>query len=229
MGSISEILRTEKLISIDKIRTKNNFKICPDAHAEKEKFHGNLSQLNEFININKVNEVVFCAKDVTAQKIIYSMAEVNSKNNIDFKIIPEKSQFIIGSQSIYTNETYFTTELNHINSIENIRKKRNFDIYISLLLLIFSPFFILLLSNYLLAIKNIKAVLIGKKTWIGYGYSKQNLKLPKIKKGVFSVLDLHKKMEEDTIEKINIIYAKDYNLILETKILIKKLFNVQAS
>ena len=229
VGSISEILRTEKLISIDKIRTKNIFKISPDANADKEKFHGNLSQLNEFININKVNEVVFCAKDVTAQKIIYSMAEVNSKNNIDFKIIPEKSQFIIGSQSIYTNETYFTTELNHINSIENIRKKRNFDIYISLLLLIFSPFFILILSNYLLAIKNIKAVLIGKKTWIGYGYSKQNLKLPKIKKGVFSVLELNKKMEEDTIEKINIIYAKDYNLILETKILIKKLFNVQAS
>ena len=229
VGSISEILRTEKLISIDKIRTKNIFKISPDANADKEKFHGNLSQLNEFININKVNEVVFCAKDVTAQKIIYSMAEVNSKNNIDFKIIPEKSQFIIGSQSIYTNETYFTTELNHINSIENIRKKRNFDIYISLLLLIFSPFFILILSNYLLAIKNIKPVLIGKKTWIGYGYSKQNLKLPKIKKGVFSVLDLDKKMEEDTIEKINIIYAKDYNLILETKILIKKLFNVQAS
>ena len=54
-----------------------------------------------FININKINEVIFCAKDVTAQKIIYSMADVNSKN-IDFKIIPEKSQFIIGSQSIYT-------------------------------------------------------------------------------------------------------------------------------
>ena len=66
------------------------------------------------------------------------MAEVNSKKNIDFKIIPEKSQFIIGSQSIYTNETYFTTELNHINSIENIRKKRNFDVYISIL--IFFPF-----------------------------------------------------------------------------------------
>ena len=54
-------------------------------------------------------------------------------------------------------------------------------------------------------------------------------KLPKIKKGVFSVLDFNKKIEEDTIEKINIIYAKDYNLILEAKILIKKLFNVQAS
>ena len=70
---------------------------------------------------------------------------------------------------------------------------------------------------------------MGEKTWIGYGNCKQNLKLPKIKKGVFSILDLDKKIEEDTIEKINIIYAKDYNLILETKILIKKLFNLQAT
>ena len=76
--------------------------------------------MNEFININKITEVIFCAKDISAQNIIYSMAVVNSKKNIDFKIIPEKTQFIIGSQSIYTNDTYFTTELKHINSIENI-------------------------------------------------------------------------------------------------------------
>ena len=139
VGSLEEILRTKKLMSIDKIRIKNIFKISPDIDADKEKFHGNLSQLNEFININKVNEVVFCAKDVTAQKL-YILWQRLIQNNIDFKIIPEKSQFIIGSQSIYTNETYFTTELNHINSIENIRKKRNFDIYISLLLLIFPHF-----------------------------------------------------------------------------------------
>ena len=229
VGSISEILRTEKLMSIDNINIKKIFKISPHFNSDKEEFHGDLSQLNEFININKISEVIFCAKDVTAQNIIYSMADVNSKNNIDFKIVPEKSQFIIGSQSIYTNETYFTTELNHINSVENIRKKRNFDIYTSILLLLFTPFFILIFNNYLKAFKNIKSVLLGEKTWIGYGNCKQNLKLPKIKKGVFSILDLDKKIEEDTIEKINIIYAKDYNLILETKILIKKLFNLQAT
>ena len=54
------------------------------------------------------------------------------------EIIPEKTQFIIGSQSIYTNDTYFTTELKHINSIENIRKKRNFDIYTAFILVIIS-------------------------------------------------------------------------------------------
>ena len=74
--------------------------------------------------------------------------------------------------------------------------------------------------------KNIKSVIVGSKTWIGYENSSENLKLPKIKQGVFSVLNSNKKLELDTIEKINIIYAKDYNLVLETKIFLKKLFKV---
>ena len=226
VGSIQEIIRTEQLMLISNRKIKKIFRISPFKAIDRENYHGNIQQLNEFININKISEVIFCAKDVTAQNIIYSMADVNSKKNINFKIIPEKSQFIIGSQSIYTHENYFTTELNHINSIENIRKKRNFDIYISFLLLLFSPIFVFIFGNYRLALKNIKSVIVGSKTWIGYENSSENLKLPKIKQGVFSVLNSNKKLELDTIEKINIIYAKDYNLILETKIFLKKLFKV---
>ena len=142
VGSIQEIIRTEQLMLISNRKIKKIFRISPFKAIDRENYHGNIQQLNEFININKISEVIFCAKDVTAQNIIYSMAEVNSKKNIDFKIISEKSQFIIGSQSIYTHENYFTTELNHINSIENIRKKRNFDIYISFLLLLFRTFLV---------------------------------------------------------------------------------------
>ena len=77
--------------------------------------------------------------------------------------------------------------------------------------------------------KNIKNVVLGEKTWIGYGKSKENLKLPKIKPGVFSILDSKKIIEEDTIQKINIIYAKDYNLLLETQIFLKKLFEIHSN
>jgi hypothetical protein len=229
VGLQDEISRTEKLILTGERKIKNIFKISPNENTEKNRYHGNIKQLHEFININKISEVIFCAKDVTAQDIIYSMAEVNSKNNIEFKIIPEKSQFIIGSQSIYTNENYFTTELNHINSQENVRKKRNFDVYISLILILLSPIFVLLFKNYIRALKNIKNVILGEKTWIGYGKSKENLKLPKIKPGVFSILDSKKIIEEDTIQKINIIYAKDYNLLLETQIFLKKLFEIHSN
>ena len=90
----------------------------------------------------------------------------------------------------------------------------------------FSPIFILIFENYLLALKNIKSVISAKKTWIGYENSTNNSKLPKIKQAVFSVLDSNQKLDLETIEKINIIYAKDYNLILETQIFLKKLFKI---
>ena len=227
VGSLDEIHRTEKLMLINRDSSSNIFKISSEKKPHnREKYHGNLSQLNEFININKITEVIFCAKDISSQNIIYSMAVVNSKKNIDFKIIPDKTQFIIGSQSIYTNETYFTTELNHINSIENIRKKRNFDIYTSFILILFSPIFGILFKNYLKALKSIKDILIGEKTWIGYENSSLNIKLPKIKTGVFSIVDNEKNMQQEVIDKINIIYAKDYNLILDTKILLKNIFKL---
>jgi len=227
VGSLEEISRTEKLMLIDSDSSTNIFKISSEKSFEnQENYHGNISQLNEFININKITEVIFCAKDISAQNIIYSMAVVNSKKNIDFKIIPEKTQFIIGSQSIYTNETYFTTELKHINSLENTRKKRNFDIYTALILIIFSPLFGIIFKNYLKALKNIKGVLLGEKTWIGYEYSILNSKLPKIKLGVFSIVDKEKNMQEEIIDKINIIYAKDYNLLLDSKIFLKNIFKL---
>ena len=179
-----------------KTRQKKVFKISTSKIENNNEFYdGDIFQLNEFVNVNKITEVIFCAKDISAQNIIYSMADVNSKNTVDFKIIPEKSQFIIGSQSIYSNETYYTTELNHINSLENITKKRSFDIYISLVLLLMSPLFILFFKNYKKAFKNINTVLIGNKTWIGYEESSFKNKLPKIKSGIFSIVDNDKKME----------------------------------
>ena len=225
VGSKEEIQRTENLMTIGNRTKKKVFKISTSKIENNNEFYdGDIFQLNEFVNVNKITEVIFCAKDISAQNIIYSMADVNSKNTVDFKIIPEKSQFIIGSQSIYSNETYYTTELNHINSLENITKKRSFDIYISLVLLLISPLFILFFKNYKKAFKNINTVLIGNKTWIGYEESSFKNKLPKIKSGIFSIVDNDKKMEEETVDKINIIYAKDYNIMLDLKILVKNIF-----
>ena len=74
--------------------------------------------------------------------------------------------------------------------------------------------------------KNIKGVLAGEKTWIGYEHSSLNNKLPRIKTGVFSIVDIEKNMQEEVIDKINIIYAKDYNLILDSKIFLKNIFKL---
>lgn len=225
IGSVSEIQRFKQLTTNNNQDFKKIYKISPEeTKVGEDGFDGNISQINEFIMINKIDEVIFCSKDISAQKIIYSMANVKARKNIDFKIIPEKSQFIIGSQSIYTNDNLYTTELKHINSPENIRKKRVFDLYTCLALVIFSPFFILFCPNYFLALKELKHVLIGRKTWLGYQDSEQNSNLPIIKKSVFSVVNDTNKTNIDVVNKVNIIYAKDYSLLLEFNLLMKRIF-----
>ena len=74
--------------------------------------------------------------------------------------------------------------------------------------------------------KNIKGILAGEKTWIGYELSSLNNKLPRIKTGVFSIVDIEKNMQKEVIDKINIIYAKDYNLVLDSKIFLKNIFKL---
>ena len=224
VGSLNEIDRIEQLVKNNLDNFKRIYRINP---LKKEKnsngFDGDLSQLNEFVMINKIDEVIFCAKDISSQNIIYSMANIETKKRIDFKIIPEKSQFIIGSQSIYTNENFYTTNLKNINSQDNIRKKRAFDIYAGFALLTAAPIFIFF-RGYTKAMKNIPAVLIGKKTWVGYENNSQNINLPKIKPSVFSVVNSPEEKKEDVTAKINIIYAKDYSLMVDFNLFIKRIF-----
>ena len=225
VGSIEEIKRIEILFKKSQRDTDKTYKINPLKNSkDKINFNGNITQLNDFINVNKIDEVIFCSQDISTQDIIYSMANVRTKKNIDFKIVPEKSQFIIGSQSIYSDDNYFFTELNHINSLENIRKKRIFDIYSSILIFFFSPLLMIFIKKKLFDLKEIFQVLIGNKTWIGYHKSNMSSNLPKIKPCVFSVLNDNQKNNEEIINKLNIIYAKDYSMFLDLNLLLKKIF-----
>ena len=58
---------------------------------------------------------------------------VIDRHNLDFKIAPEESMYVIGSNSINTQGELYAFEVNGINKPENIRNKRVFDIISSLL------------------------------------------------------------------------------------------------
>ena len=64
-------------------------------------FIGNIIQIRDIVEINKVDELIFCAKDMTSQSIIKTMLQFTDKN-IDFKIAPPESLSVIGSNSINT-------------------------------------------------------------------------------------------------------------------------------
>jgi len=84
---------------------------------------GKLQQLKEIITIYKLNEIIFSAKDITAKEMMSYMSKIHK--NIDIKIAPTESTFIIGSNSIHSQGTLYSLENNQKqkNSIKTFFKK----------------------------------------------------------------------------------------------------------
>ena len=170
---------------------------------------GNLNSLIEIIQIHKINEVIFCAKDISAQKIISNILLLNTVN-CDFKIASPDSVSVIGSSSIHTNGELYQIELSPINSQENKRDKRFLDFSLAFILLILYPIVILFQKEKRTFIQKMISVINGKYSFVGYNSNlDKTLNLPPIKKGLLST-------------KNNIEYAKNYSIYKDLQIIYKQ-------
>src|SRR5205085_9104761 len=70
------------------------------ALGEYEKYYlGEISNLSAILDVYNIDEVIFCAKDLPSHQIIGFMAAKASKE-VEFKIAPPESLYIIGSSSV---------------------------------------------------------------------------------------------------------------------------------
>ncbi len=208
IASKNETSSIEELIKISKIPYKISSVINPD---------NNLTDklISETIKISKANEIIFNLKETDSKRIIEIMLLL-SDYDIDFKIAGEKSLSIIGSSSVNSSGELYSVDLNSINKKINARKKRIFDIVISLLLLVFSPVFLFYVDLKINFIKNIFKVFAGKLSLVGYKFEKEEeiIKLPKLKKGILNPSDIQPELFFDSADYygININYAKNYKI-----------------
>jgi lipopolysaccharide/colanic/teichoic acid biosynthesis glycosyltransferase len=91
--------------------------------------------------------------------------------------------------------------------------------------LLFTPFWLFFIKNRKGVIRNIFSVLFGIKSWVGFYYTNSNssLSLPRIKKGILSwALVFSDTLGDETkVEKMNLLYAKNYQLRNDLKVLLK--------
>jgi len=221
---VTSVLRQTSInpsfIGIVNVSENNNL---PTEQAGKGNgFIGNINQIKEIIEIYKIDEVIFCAKNMAPQDIIDKMSELKELQ-VDYKIAPPESLYIIGSNSIDTSGDLYVVNINSINKFSNKRNKRFFDIISSLLLLIFSPIFVFMVRNIPGFYKNIFLVLFAKKTWIGYYENEESSKLPKIRSGILCPIDAFIKRTPDNemITRLNMIYARDYKITNDLNIMLK--------
>lgn len=183
---------------------------------------GTLNQLDQITYIHNINEIVFCAKDTSAQTIIHWMTAIDS-SKIDFKIAQPDSLSLIGSNSIETAGDLYVLNINSITKTENIRSKRTFDLLLSFLFILASPVLFLAYKNPSNFIRNIVKIFFGKLSFVGYlsNNSNHTYQLPRIKKGVLNPND-GLVFEDATItDKLNLIYARDYSIQKDFGILAK--------
>ena len=216
IGSEEETERVEQLLQSTSIKPDFIAAISPFENQElPNNFLGKLSQVPEIIQIYKINEIIFCSKDISHQLIIDKMEEWHS--SLDYKIAPEDTLSIIGSNSINTRGDLYTIDIKTISTNSNKRKKRLFDIISSFCGIILWIFLLFFINKPFSFLKNCFKVLLGKYSWIGYCEVKDpeiNNRLPKIKKGIFdpSTNISRGGLNEEEKEQLNLMYARDYSL-----------------
>ena len=172
--------------------------------------------------IHSNNEIVFCANDFSFKEIIHQISECGNK--IDYKILNEGSNALIGSNSKDSSGDLYVAEKSYaLFKSQNLRTKRFFDLSMSLLMLPLLPLNIFLIKNFGNFVLNWASVLTGRKSWIGFS-NQQNLKtFPSSKQGIFhpseNLKDLN--LTEDDITEIELNYARHYSVSNDVSLFFK--------
>ncbi|MBR1774188.1 MAG: glycosyltransferase [Bacteroidales bacterium] len=228
VGDKQETKRVTDLLRSTDLKPEFIGLVSGENDEDRDYFLGNISQIEDIIRIYHVNEVIFCSKSLPQSKIISLMADL-SENNVRFTIAPEVTDFIIGSNTINTPTDIYVMSVNNISSEDNKRKKRLFDLSLSLIILLFFPLVIVFCKKHFVALKDDVFVLLSKRTFVGYNNNDIKIgELPKLKQGVFSVSENLKSenLDKQTAHRLNLMYANNWNIKTDADILLKNLRNL---
>ena len=210
VGEEDEFNRVHHLIKLTSVKTGFvGFVSIEKNNDHQPMFIGKFNQIDEIIKVHHINEIIFCAKDLSSQVIINSMLKLVS-NRVSFKIAPPESFSIIGSNHIDTAGDLYMIDFNSISKPHNKRKKRLLDFFSALFILLLSPILFFIQDKKNNFFSNCFYVLIGRYSWVGFGKTKDQ-HLPEMKRSILSPTMLHD-IEIENSKLFNLQYAKDYNV-----------------
>lgn len=180
-------------------------------------------KLNDAIHYHKADEVIFCSKDISTREIIDLMSTLRSipghRTQVEYKIVPSDSDYIIGSNSIHSAEDLYTEELQTVSAPLNSRNKRMLDILSSFLLLVLSPLLFWPQRHKRNYFPHCWQVLTGHKSWVGTDSH-----------AVFGPEDaLPRRTSElspELLQRLQLRYLRNYHLTTDLQILFRNLFNI---
>jgi hypothetical protein len=224
---MDEIERVREILNNAKVDFNIVGYVSPLSTLTSEQQIATFNQLDEFVRINSIDEVIFCSSNISSQDIIKTMLTLVPLG-IDYKIAPPDSSSVIGSNSIDTAGDLYTVDFSAISKPVNRRNKRLFDVLMAFFIILFSPILALFIKRFGHVFSGAFGVLFGKLTWVGYAHAEgvDISGLPELRKGVFPPLKTRdlKGINPKIIERLNIQYAKNYNVNTDMVVLYSQLF-----
>jgi GT2 family glycosyltransferase len=221
IGDQAEFIRVKKILELTYPTIESIIGVYIDENYEEAS--GSNLQLNEIIQVHSINEIIYCAKDVSAKDIIDGMTKIESQD-IEFKIAQPNTSYLIGSNSIDNSGDFYALNFSALSKPENIRSKRLFDFFFSIILLLLSPILLVIIKFKVKFISNLFRILSGKKSFVGYLNQSDGTKtnLPKIKPGILEPFSVSEELTTDKKEELNLLYAKEYSFIFDFEVLVRK-------
>ena len=170
---------------------------------------GKLNDLASLLKKYPVKEIIFCEGSLSFKKIIESISLLQRR--IRIKIFTSCSNTSIGSESNKA-VTFLAGESNYRLSFPMNRRNKNLiDIALAIFFLATFPFHFIFKKKPLLFFKHTFAVLLRKKTWIGYALDEKDL--PPLKKGILTSTGLPASLNtlsQKNLRAADILYAKEF-------------------
>ena len=211
VGSHEEAARAQQLLAEARVNYSLIGLVSPEPAAGDEGYLSDVDRLREVVYIYKVDEIIFCSKDVAAQVITHWMTHLGPQ--IEYRILPGDSLSIIGSSSKNAAGELYTIEIKFNIAQPLVRRnKRITDLLLCLALILASPFIIWGQRKPTGLIPNIFLVLIGRYSWVGYAPVKeQPTDLPSIRPGILNTSSgMPFELDDVTAKRLNLFYARDY-------------------
>ncbi|MFT4752733.1 MAG: GT2 family glycosyltransferase [Salibacteraceae bacterium] len=216
VGKEGGIERVKKLLANTTIDQKMILEVYPSYNFinNSDHFVANLGQLPDACRVFDINQIIYCGEDMDSGSIINEMI-LQENPEIELKIAPPESTFIIGSQSINTSgEILSIHSTNTFLKDESKTSKRVFDGIISVLFLLLSPIIIWTFTDKWKFIQNLLHVGIGSKTWVGFAPLKTHEEMTRsLKPSIINLATPYSQRNKSSafFETLNIEYAKKYN------------------
>lgn len=188
-------------------------------------FSGSLEALPSMVKSLNIGEVIYSSQDLPMKEIIKSMTSM--QKTVTFRIGGDESLSVIGSHSKNLPAELYSLDITYrIAEPIQLRLKRMLDIVVAVLALPLLP--ILFIAGGLKpgVLVNVFSVLIGRKTWVGYGGETSDFGfLPPLKPGVIPYPMTGKRIDyiADHFKNENIRYAREYTLTDDVRLILSNL------